>query len=451
MVAQEQIVSGGMQIGQQIATTLVDAFVEAGMSGQRAKPALMAKQGARNTYMLSLPVGELLDLVILRNNRDEGEMSNRPTSDSWVRSIERGLRRKLALGPDKSRYVLFPFTGNIPEGAASFRSLYQQPGLADIGILMLPRSVKIEIADGGHRVLALRNLVQDIPWLADEAVDLFLIEESDMLQQRTDFSDGAKVLPINVTLQAWFDTGVPLNAATHSVVSKSNMIGEGDIEKFKAGVSGRNTRKLWTYNGLRGYVGTALVRGTPQKTEELADAFDTRTAALGWGLNSVGMEEYTSEIAGYLDLALEVTAGGVLAEARKNPDVIDWDTARGTSLLLKSAGLNTFGLLVHDLREKAKEVSDGSERSWVEDHVRRACQFGWGQMSDTFKGTLVRGGKINGSSTASYHAVIVLEAKLGILDGIPRRTAESLLSMYDSGELSISIDERNAIRMARRD
>ena len=66
---------------------------------------------------------------------------------------------------------------------------------------MTPRSARVEIADGQHRIRALRSLVRELPWLGDEAVDLFLIEESDILQQRTDFADAAKVLPINVGLQ----------------------------------------------------------------------------------------------------------------------------------------------------------------------------------------------------------------------------------------------------------
>ena len=79
----------------------------------------MAKQGARVTYMVSLPISELLEIVVLRENTGGDQTANRPRNDSWVKSIERGLTRKLGgrdlASRERARYVLFPFTGNIPE------------------------------------------------------------------------------------------------------------------------------------------------------------------------------------------------------------------------------------------------------------------------------------------------------------------------------------------------
>ena len=436
---------------QQIAETLVTVFVEAGISGDKAKPALMAKQGKRTTYMLSLPIGELLEFVVLRDDKNQSEVTNRPIDDNWIRAIERGLRRKLSRGRENARYVIFPFTGNIPEGIARFHPLNNKSGLADIGILVTPRSARVEIADGQHRIRALRSLVRELPWLGDEAVDLFLIEESDILQQRTDFADAAKVLPINVGLQAWFDSGVSLNRATHSLVQRSGMVTDDDIEKFKVTVSGRRNPKIWTYNGLRGYVGSSLVRGTPQKTEELSDSFEEEISRLGWDLESTEMSEYVGDIAAYLDIALEQSAGPPLKEARKNPNLVDWNTIRDKSWLLKPSGLGAFGLLVHDLREAAKVESPGQERVWVEEQVKKVSQLDWSNNSPIFKGTLVKGGRAQGSSTAISHAAVVLEVKLGVLKGIPRRTADSLLELFDKGELDLSAKEKDSIRMARGD
>ena len=449
----EKSTGSAMEIAEQVAETLLRTFVDAGMSGQRAKPALKAKQGKRTTYMLSLPIGELLELAILRDDRPEEETTNRTVTDNWVRSIERGLRRKLAQGRDDARYVIFPLTGTIDENVTTFRSLYNQPGLADIGLLIMPQSLRVEIADGQHRIVALRTLVKDMPWLRDEAVDLFLIEESDTLQQRTDFADAAKVLPINVSLQAWFDSGVSLNRATHTMVSNSKMINDSDVEKFKATVSGRRNTKIWTYNSLRGYIGSSLVRGLPQKTEDLAERFEDEIANLGWDPESTQMKEYIAQVTSYLDIALEETAGTPLENARKTSNLVDWDEIRAKSWLLKPAGLGAFGLLIHDLRQQAKKDQPGDEHGWVEERVREVSRLDWGYGSAVFKGSLVKGGKTQGSSTAVSHAAIVLGAKLGTLDGIPRRTADSLLELYESGELAsaLSPDEKNAIRMAKRD
>ena len=64
---------------------------------------------------------------------------------------------------------------------------------------------------------------------------------------------------------------------------------------------------------------------------------------------------------------------------------------------------------------------------------------------------LVKGGRAQGSSTAISHAAVVLEVKLGVLKGIRRRTADSLLELFDKGELELSAKEKDSIRMARGD
>ncbi len=440
----------GTATAQRIAETLTTVFVDAGMSGNKAKPALMAKQGSRITYMLSLPIGELFEFAVLRDEQNQSEITNRPIDDNWIKSIERGLRRKLSRGRGSSKYVIFPFTGNIPEDTVKFYPLNTNPGLADIGILVAPRSTKVEIADGQHRIRALRNLVKEFPWLGDEAVDLFLIEESEILQQRTDFADAAKVLPINVGLQAWFDSGVALNRATHRLVQHSRNVTDEDVEKFKVTVAGKRNPKIWTYNSLRGYVGVSLVRGTPQKTEELSESFEEAISRLGWDAESTEMDDYIAEIAAYLDMALEYSTGTLLKDAREDPDV-DWNKIRERSWLLKPAGLGTFGLFVHDLLQAAKQERPGQERSWVEGKITEAFKLDWSCDSPIFKGTLVKGGKTQGSSTAISHAAVILEAKLGVLKRVPRRTAESLLDLSEKGELKLSQEESDCIRMAKRE
>ena len=136
---------------------------------------------------------------------------------------------------------------------------------------------------------------------------------------------------------------------------------------------------------------------------------------------------------------------------RKNPNLVDWNTIRDKSWLLKTSGLGAFGLLVHDLREAAKVESPGQERVWVEEQVKKVSQLDWSNNSPIFKGTLVKGGRAQGSSTAISHAAVVLEVKLGVLKGIPRRTADSLLELFDKGELELSAKEKDSIRMARGD
>jgi len=444
-----------MATARVIADNMTRASMEALTGGHRAYAALRAKQGSRTTYMISLSIGEITELVTEGpSGAMDDDSVNRGIDTEWVKDIERGLRRKLVGGKDNSKYVLFPFTANIPEGVAIFRPLFDEGGgMSNMGILLMPRSTVVNYADGRHRNRAVQTLMREKPWFREEAVNLFIIEESDVLQQRTDFSDGAKVLPINVGLQAWFDSGVALNKATHELVSQSTVIWDGMVEKFKATVAGQRNEKIFTYNSLRGYVGTAFVRGTPGKTQELAGRFEDEMSEHGWDMDSYEMKRFVTEVVGYLDIVLDETAGVPLQAARVEPSHQDWNEVRSKSWILKPSGLGAFGLLVYDLREKAKREHPGRENDWVEGKIREVAQLDWRPNSSLFKGTLIKGGKTQGSSTAQSHAAIVLEAKIGVLEGIQRRTVETLLELYDHGELcdAITSTEREAIRMARRE
>ena len=48
----------------------------------------------------------------------------------------------------------------------------------------------------------------------------------------------------------------------------------------------------------------------------------------------------------------------------------------------------------------------------LEEQVQRVTQFDWRYGSPLFKGTLIKGGKTQGGSTAISHAAVVLAAKL---------------------------------------
>ena len=236
-------------------------------------------------------------------------------------------------------------------------------------------------------------------------------------------------------------------------MNASAVIGEGDVEKFKATANGQHNEKIFTYNSLRAYIGTEFVRGTPGKTQELAGRFEDQMSEHGWDMDSPEMRGFVTEVAGYLDIVLDETAGVPIQAARAEPSHQDWNELRTKSWILKPSGLGAFGLLVYDLRQKAKTERPGRETEWVAEKIREVAQLDWKANSSLFKGMLVKGGKTQGSSTAQSHATIVLETKIGVLNGIPRRTAETLLELYDQGELgdAISPAERDSIRMARRD
>ena len=462
-----------MRVAEQVASTVTDTFVEAGIKGDRAKFALRARQGPRNTYSLTLPIGELLDLVIRAGVDDSSVQTNRALSDDWVRRIVRNLKVQLKKGPD-CKYILFPITANVEENAVTFTSLSDgaEGGMADVGILVIPQGLKFSVADGQHRLEAFRSLLDEFGWLARQALTLFLIEESEVTQRQLDFATAGKTLPLTRALLAYFDSSVAINFASKRFIAHSQAIDESDIENFKNTASGKRNRRLWTFNQLVSYVGAGLAGGSlVQKTDALAPAFERKLDDALWREDGPEVDSYAKEMAECLDVFLQDNVGRALDEARGRPDLVDdWDELRSESLVFKGAGINTLGALLYELRRtretlvKNGDVSPLEEREWLLDRIRQVASWDWSPAADTFRGTLVRGtggsSRVVSSTTAVSSAVVLIRARLGLLDAVPRKTADNLLALMGevdgdskmtTGEIKVAREIKDRIRMAIRE
>ena len=465
------------RVAEQVANTVSNTFVEAGIRGDRAKFALRGRQGSRNTYSLTVPVGELFDLVTRVGVNDDSLQTNRAVSEEWVRRIVRNLRVQLLKGMD-TKYILFPMTANVGEGDVLFRSLSEgdsmesEGGLADVGILVIPQGLKFSVADGQHRLEAFRRLAEEFSWLSRQALTLLLIEESDITQRQLDFATAGKTLPLTRALLAYFDSSVAINYATKQFIAHSKMIDESDVEKFKNTASGKRNPSLWTFNQLVSYVGAGLAGGSlVQKTEALAEAFENRIDNRQWRVDGPEVNSYAREMASCMDVFLSDNVGRVLSQAKARPDLVsDWNEVRSRSLIFKGVGINTLGALLYDLRRvrgdlvEKGELLPSEEADWLQDKVREIAAWDWSPSSEVFRGTLVRGtgegSRVVSSTTAVSSAVVLSRARLGLLDFVSRKAAESLLTSMGEvdgstnmtiGEIKVSREVKDRIRMARRE
>ena len=465
------------RVAEQVANTVADTFVSAGVKGDRAKFALRARQGPRNTYSLNLPIGELLDLVTKAGVDDSGLQTNRAISEDWVRRIVRNLRVQLLRGPS-SKYILFPITANVVENAIKFTSLSDggeggaEGGLADVGILVIPQGLKFSVADGQHRLEAFRRLVNEFERLARQALTLLLIEESGVTQRQLDFATAGKTLPLTRALLAYFDSSVAINDATKRVIACSQVIDEHDVENFKNTASGKRNRCLWTFNQLVSYVGAGLAGGSlVQKTEALAEAFERKLDDADWSEDGPEIDSYTKEMALCLDVFLQANVGKALARAKERPDLVDdWDKLRSGNLVFKGVGINTLGALLYELRRTRTtlvqngDISSSEEHNWLLDRISEVASWDWSLAGDTFRGTLVRGSgdgsRVVSSTTAVSNAVVLIRARLGLLDALQRKTAENILTLMGevdgdskttTGEIKVAREVKDRIRMAIRE
>ena len=92
------------------------------------------------------------------------------------------------------------------------------------------------------------------------------------------------------------------------------------------------------------------------------------------------------------------------------------------------------------------------------------ASWDWSLAGDTFRGTLVRGSgdgsRVVSSTTAVSNAVVLIRARLGLLDALLRKTAENLLTLMGevdgdskttTGEIKVAREVKDRIRMAIRE
>ena len=468
---------GMTRVAEQVANRVTDTFVQAGINGDRAKFALRARQGSRNTYSLTMPIGELLDLVAKTGTDDGSLQTNRALSDDWVKRIVRNLRVQLMKGIN-SKFILFPITANVKESAVTFTPLSEgraggaEGGMADVGILVIPQGLKFSVADGQHRLEAFRRLLDEFDWLARQALTLLLIEESGVTQRQLDFATAGKTLPLTRALLAYFDSSVAINLATKRFIAHSEAVDENDIESFKNTASGKRNNCLWTFNQMVSYVGAGLAGGSlVQKTEVLAEVFERKLDDYGWKEDGPEVDAYAQEMAECLDVFLQTNVGTALSVAKSRPDLVpDWNDVRSSSLIFKGAGINTLGALLYELRQtRTASVASGDippteERDWLLHKIREVGSWDWSPTADTFQGTLVRGSgsgsRVVSSTTAVSSTVVLIRARLGLLDHVQRKTAETLIelmgdvdgdSQKTTGEIKVSREIKDTVRMAIRD
>ena len=148
----------------------------------------------------------------------------------------------------------------------------------------------------------------------------------------------------------------------------------------------------------------------------------------------------------------------------------DWDELRSGSLVFKGVGINTLGALLYELRRTRAtlvmngQISPDEEAEWLLDKIREVASWDWSMSAETFRGTLVRGSgdgsRVVSSTTAVSNAVVLIRARLEVLDAIPRKTAENLLALMGemdgenkvtTGEIKVPREVRDKIRMAIRE
>ena len=199
--------------------------------------------------------------------------------------------------------------------------------------------------------------------------------------------------------------------------------------------------------------------------------FERKLDDADWSEDGPEIDSYTKEMALCLDVFLQANVGKALARAKERPDLVDdWNKLRSGNLVFKGVGINTLGALLYELRRTRTtlvqngDISSSEEHNWLLDRISEVASWDWSLAGDTFRGTLVRGSgdgsRVVSSTTAVSNAVVLIRARLGLLDALQRKTAENILTLMGevdgdskttTGEIKVAREVKDRIRMAIRE
>ena len=200
------------------------AVEEASATGGQQFPAILFRQGTRAFASTALPMGVIRERVIVREVRRGDDPSavlrnaNRPVMPDHTRTIARYVKNNM-----NKKYILPPMTLNVHQQIRMYVPDYPSDIIACI--IVIPRTAKISVTDGGHRFTALTSLQKqlDPEQLAEldaQSLAAMISFEIDPLQSHQDFADASRTKPLPPSLIAAYDLRNPANGLVVDLIEE---------------------------------------------------------------------------------------------------------------------------------------------------------------------------------------------------------------------------------------
>lgn len=178
----------------QIAQVLERIFAE--YHRDKCYPGLLFQQGNRKMVQINVPAHELPTLLLAKpstdNNPDSGK--NRPEVEGHAEEVKEYILKRARKGKP---WILGTLTANVAPDKIKLIELSR-----GVCMVVIPRSVKLDITDGQHRKRAIHELIEspDAELIADNDFPITLVLEGNFNQCQTDFRDMAQTRQLNKSL-----------------------------------------------------------------------------------------------------------------------------------------------------------------------------------------------------------------------------------------------------------
>ena len=252
-------------------STVADAFAKAAEAAAlqhgQVTTGILYRQGTRRFVCTSLEASFLTSLIEPIRPLSKKELAKYDPRSNRQRPLDANHKNaiKQYLITEKD-YVLPPILLSSSKILQMFS--VKTPGNTTVCVFVLPHSRCLCITDGQHRVEALREAIEMLPSLADDAVAVSIVEEEGMDKTHQDFYDAAQTKALPVSMLVEFDGREPVNRVTRELVQGLSIF--KDRVNRVAKTIGKNSAEMFTNSMIKNSV---IMFAAGQQNENSAGAY----------------------------------------------------------------------------------------------------------------------------------------------------------------------------------
>lgn len=276
-----------IELNQQLDELLESYFVK--YSTHKCYTGLIFKQGGRNMVQINVPGEHIPDLLQTKpsTNNDPDSAKDRPEIKGHAEEIKEYIIERI--GQNKP-WILGTITANVAPEMISIIELVK-----NICLIIIPSEVKLELADGQHRKIAIESLNKKGNMVKNEYFPITLILEGNLKQCQADFRDLAQAKPIDKSLLLSFSDSVGRVGITKKLIQTVGMF-NGKTDKINKTPS-NNKKLIYTTK----YIATAVSLAFTDNPNDELENYDVEksskalTKCLNQFFSECGNSKYISE------------------------------------------------------------------------------------------------------------------------------------------------------------
>jgi DNA sulfur modification protein DndB len=308
-------------------------------------------------------------------------------------------------------YILPPMTLNVHQQIRMYVPDYPSDIISCV--IVIPRTAKISVTDGGHRLTALMNLSkqldsEQLSELDAQSIAVMISFETDPLQSHQDFADASRTKPLPPSLIAAYDLRNPANGLVIDLISECPLF-KGKIDSTSKTLSKKSNR-LFLTNHIRQMVKTMLT-GDPSLLDDVfvkkATDLLSERGSPDYEAEKARIREFINILSSHLLVFSEIVP---LLEGRER-DLISERRSEGY-ICLSVTGLLIMAKIAYELFTHPRMYPD-----WRIYAQRLGEEIDWRKTAPIWQNNIISSGKSFSNKGPLVKAVEAVKSAIGMQKG----------------------------------